>query len=78
LYFDVNEGDLEASEPLNIAFIVYVEGSYFGDSDIFFQDEASGRDSTAIADSECHLLVLNRKDLMALSEDFELISNEIR
>ena len=31
-----------------------------------------------MADTECHLLVLNRKDLMALGEDFEIISHEMR
>ena len=71
LYVDVNENDNDAQEPLNIAFIAYVEGSYFGDSDIFVQDENKGRDSTAVADTECHLLVLSRKELMQLGEDFE-------
>ncbi len=55
-----------------------MEGSYFGDSDIFFQDESMGRDSTAIADTECHLLVLNRKDLLNICEDFENINKEMR
>lgn len=74
----MNEDNPEAVEPLNIAFIAYVEGSYFGDSDIFFQDENKGRDSTAIADNECHLLVLSRKDLIAMSEDFEEMSKEMK
>eukprot|EP00347_Sterkiella_histriomuscorum_P001048 403373535 len=78
LYIDVNENNPDAQEPLNIAFIAYVEGSYFGDSDIFFQDENKGRDSTAVADTECHLLVLSRKDLMALGDDFQEMSKEIR
>lgn len=78
LYVDVSENETDASEPLNIAFIAYVEGSYFGDSDIFFQDENKGRDSTAVSDTECHLLVLSRKDLMSLADDFEDMSNEMR
>ena len=78
LYVDVNEGNQDATQPLNIAFIAYVEGSYFGDSDIFFQDENKGRDSTSIADTECHLLVLSKKDLISMSEDFEEMSKEMR
>lgn len=56
MHIDVNE-ETTADEPNNVAMIAYVEGSFFGDSDILFQDENKGRDSTAIADEECHLLV---------------------
>lgn len=56
---------------MNLPFIAYVEGSYFGDSDIFYQDESKGRDGTATADSEVHLLVLNKKDLYMLIEEHE-------
>lgn len=48
----------EESEPINKAIIAYVEGSYFGDSDIFVDGETKERDTTAIAETECHLLVL--------------------
>ncbi|CDW89227.1 cation channel family protein [Stylonychia lemnae] len=54
------------------------KGSYFGDSDIFYQDENKGRDSTAVADTECHLLVLSRKELMQLNDDFEDMSKEMK
>lgn len=37
-----------------------------------------GRDTTAIAESECHLLVLKRKDLLSLVEDFTEIGKEIK
>jgi hypothetical protein len=60
---DVSEHYDSDEEPTNVAIIAYVEGSYFGDSDIFFSNENTGRDSTAIADNECHLLVLHRKEL---------------
>jgi CRP-like cAMP-binding protein len=39
-------------ELINIPFNLYVEGSYFGDSDIFLSDERSARDSTALAEVE--------------------------
>ena len=40
LFVDVNDGSCEDDlEPIDLPFIVYPEGSYFGDSDIFFQDE---------------------------------------
>ena len=63
---------------MNQPFIAYVEGSYFGDSDIYASDETKGRDSTAIADSEVHLLVLMRKDLMQLAEEFEELGKEMK
>lgn len=31
-----------------------------------------------MADTECHLLVLSRKDLMTLGEDFEEMSKEMK
>ncbi len=37
-----------------------------------------GRDTTAIAESECHLLVLKRKDLLSLVEDFTEIGKDIK
>lgn len=65
-------------EPANFPFIAYVEGSYFGDSDIFFQDESNGRDGTAMADSEVHLLVLTKKDLHAIIDEYEEFGVELR
>ena len=79
MHIDVNDNyDDEEQEPEYKAIIAYVEGSYFGDSDIFFQDKNQGRDTTAIAESECHLLVLKRKDLLALVEDFHEIGKEMK
>lgn len=68
MMIDVNEGILNEFEeelaPKEVAFICYPEGSYFGDHDIFFQDDNKGRDCTSIAETECHLLILQRKDLL--------------
>ncbi len=36
IFVDINQGEKVDSEPVNIPFIAYVEGSYFGDNDIFF------------------------------------------
>ena len=68
---------------MNLPFIAYVEGSYFGDSDIFSSDEAGvgnagGRDGTAMADSEIHLLVLGKKDIVLILEEFEDLALEIK
>jgi hypothetical protein len=62
IFVEVSPSNGEA-EATNIPFIAYVEGSYFGDNDIFFQDESKGRDGTATAESEVQLLVLGKKDL---------------
>lgn len=52
--------DLDGEEPnktqLNthlVPFIAYIEGSYFGDTDIFQKGHHLERDSTAKADQEC-------------------------
>lgn len=53
----------KANETINIPFISYVEGSYFGDSDIFLPDTTRfERDSTAIcARQESQFFVLARE-----------------
>jgi CRP-like cAMP-binding protein len=56
---------------VQIPFKAYGEGTYFGDSDIFSNDESKGREGTAIAEVNCQIQVLIRKDLMQLMEDFE-------
>ena len=75
--------DPDTDEQLNLPFIAYVEGSYFGDSDIFSSDEAGignqgGRDSTAMADSEIHLLVLSKKDLVGILDEFDDLALEVK
>ena len=52
IYYDLNEG---FGDPDNHPFNLYVEGSYFGDSDILTNDGKDGRDGTAKADSVSHL-----------------------
>ena len=45
----VDEG-VQVTEPRNMPFVAYCEGSYFGDSDIFVKSKSLlERDSTAIA-----------------------------
>ena len=79
LYYDLNLNEPDLMESFNLPFIAYVEGSYFGDSDIFIQDESNaGRDGTAMADSEVHLLVLGKKDLNAIMEEFEEMAKEMK
>lgn len=82
LYYDVLRNNPETDEQLNLPFIAYVEGSYFGDSDIFSSEETGtgvgGRDGTAMADSEVHLMVLGKKDLVCILEEFDDLSMEIK
>jgi hypothetical protein len=63
---------------MQLAFNAYPEGSYFGDSDIDILGGTNERDSTAIVEKECHLLVLQRKDLNSLIEDFKAIGASIK
>jgi hypothetical protein len=59
LFIDVNEENNEENEvPIPLAFNAYPEGSYFGDSDIDILGGTNERDSTAIVENDCHLLVL--------------------
>lgn len=47
MYYDVNL--MQGLPTLLIPFNLYVEGSYFGDSDIFVEDGRNVRDCTAVA-----------------------------
>lgn len=86
LFVDINQADPEELEPLNLPFIAYVEGSYFGDNDILTpqpeEEEAgptaAGRDGTAIAESEVHLLVLTKKELFSIIEEYEDLDIQMR
>ena len=64
LMYDILEGKTDA--PFNTPFNMYVEGSYFGDSDVLGDLENEGRDGTALVDAESNLYVITRKDLMAV------------
>jgi hypothetical protein len=59
----LSESDEEGENKRNIAFISYVEGSHFGDVDIFFKEGTLSRDSTAIATCESHFFVLSRDSI---------------
>jgi hypothetical protein len=54
--------------------LMYTEGGYFGDSDIFAQSEGIstyiGRDSSAICQNDLSLFVLNKKELQKMRENF--------
>jgi len=53
---------LETAFVRNIPFIGYIEGAYFGDTDIFINDvQHFERDSTAMAAIESHFFVLARE-----------------
>lgn len=62
LMFDMLEG--QTDEPQYAPFNMYVEGSYFGDSDVLGDHENEGRDGTAIVDAESNLYVITRKSLL--------------
>jgi len=51
-----HKGDSEPPDPINL----HVEGSYFGDNDVLLNGGRDGRDSTAIAETECALLVITK------------------
>ena len=79
-YFDAGEEDedfeeLENSDAeldkQNIPFIAYVEGSHFGDVDIFCKEGSLIRDSTAITTNESHFFVLSRESIIQLRRMFK-------
>ena len=77
MYFNVNEGNMDG-KIINIPFNLYVEGSYFGDSDLFVTENRNVRDCTAIAVIECQLLVITRKELFELIRRFKKVLVEMR
>lgn len=78
MYYDVNSG-LEGGLINNVPFNLYVESSYFGDSEIFIsQLERNARDSSAIAEIECQLLVITRKELFDILRRFKKIGLEMK
>ena len=49
---------------LSFPFVMYLEGSYFGDSDVLVPDvRRFERDATAVAVTECHFFVISREIL---------------
>ena len=68
LCYNVSDDD---EVPFNIPFNMYVQGSYFGDLEILVRSYREiGRDSTAIVDSECHLLVIGSRELRIILKQF--------
>jgi len=61
-----------------VPFIAYIEGSYFGDTDIFQKGHHLERDSTAKADQECHFFVVSREIIFNLANTFEAEINEMK
>ena len=64
----------EYPEPINL----HVEGSYFGDNDVLLNQGRDGRDSTAIAERECHLLVITKQQLIDLLKNFPHYRKEMK
>lgn len=60
--YDILEGLVDM--PFNTPFNMYVEGSYFGDSDVLGDLENEGRDGTALVDAESNLFIITRNDMM--------------
>lgn len=56
--YEEDESEQEEGPPKTIPFIAYVEGSHFGDVDIFFKEGSFIRDSTAVTICESHFFVL--------------------
>jgi Cyclic nucleotide-binding domain len=76
MYFDLNHAQQHATS-VNIPFNLYVEGSYFGDSDLFIGEGRNVRDCTAISVFESSLLVITRRELFDLFYRFKAIKNEM-
>lgn len=67
---DDEHNNLQFNRDLIFPFIIYVEGSYFGDSDILKQKKPYLRDSTAVVEEISSLFVLSREFLMSLRRSF--------
>ena len=66
----------EDQEAYNVPFNLYVEGSYFGDSDCLFLRKCF-RECMSEADQECHLLVIKKNSLEDLLDQFNEIKNQM-
>ena len=71
-----SNGSYHGILKLSFPFVMYLEGSYFGDSDVLTTgDRRYERDATAVAQSECHFFVLSRDIIQSLKRTF---FNEIK
>lgn len=57
---------------------MHVQGSYFGDNDVLCNQGRDGRDTTAIAETECQLLVIKRVQLFDLLKKFPEVRKEMK
>eukprot|EP00347_Sterkiella_histriomuscorum_P009438 403341214 len=71
-----DEDEDPQDDAYNVPFNLYVEGSYFGDSDCLFQRRLQ-RECMAEAEQECHLLVMKKGALEELLEQFQDIKNQM-
>ena len=76
---DVGDEGVTVTEPRNMPFVAYCEGSYFGDSDIFVKSKnLLERDSTAIACQECYLFVMSRDFIFKIRATHEAEIKEMQ
>ena len=76
-FYNVNFKDVHAL-PNNVPINLHVEGSYFGDNDVLLNQGRDGRDSSAIADVECQLLVISKGQLLDLLRKFPAVKKEMK
>lgn len=69
LMYDLTEGETDI--PYLIPFNMYVEGSYFGDSDVLADTSNEGRDGTALVDAKSIIYVIVGKDLLQVLKLFK-------
>jgi len=67
--YDLTEGEID--KTYNIPFNMYVEGSYFGDSDVLADKQNQERDGTALVDAKSVIFVITRKDLLSVLKHFK-------
>ena len=75
-------GGAKLEKPGLKAIIMYTEGGYFGDSDIFASftegSYGAGRDLSAIADKDSSLFVLHIENLSKIKDNFADIFEEMK
>ena len=74
----INASEMHDGKVNLLAFNLYVEGSYFGDSEIFINEDRNQRDCTAMAETECQLLVITRKELTEILKRFKKVHAEMK
>lgn len=69
------------NKPSMRGIIVYTEGGYLGDSDLFSQFEGisndKGRDATAIGDQDSTIFVMHIEDIKKIKNNYEGIYAEM-